>query len=77
MTVGDIAADLPVSRAAVSQHLAILKEAGFVSDTPEGTRRIYRIEHRGIGELRVWIDRLWKQVAPRKKANGRAKKKRR
>jgi DNA-binding transcriptional ArsR family regulator len=77
MTVGDIAADLPVSRAAVSRHLAILKEAGFVSDTPEGTKRIYRIEHRGVGELRTWIERLWKQVAPRKKVNGRSKKKRR
>ena len=77
MTVGEIAADMPVTRAAVSQHLAVLKEAGFVSDTPEGTKRIYRVEHRGLGELRKWVERFWKQVAPKKRADGRAKKKRR
>ena len=75
MTVGDIAAELPVTRAAVSQHLAILKDAGFVSDKPEGTKRIYRIERRGLGELRAYIERLWKQIASHGRGNGRTKKK--
>jgi DNA-binding transcriptional ArsR family regulator len=57
--VGDIAAGLPVSRPAVSQHLKVLKEAGLVADTPEGTRRIYRIDPRGLGALRDWLDGFW------------------
>ena len=57
--VGDIAAGLPVSRPAVSQHLKVLKEAGLVTDTPDGTRRIYRIDPRGLGALRDWLDRFW------------------
>ena len=57
--VGEIAADLPVSRPAVSQHLKVLKEAGLVTDTPDGTRRVYRLDPRGLGALRDWLDRFW------------------
>src|ERR1700754_3425036 len=57
--VGDLARGLPVSRPAVSQHLKVLKEAGLVSETAEGTRRIYRINPRGIGAMREWLDAQW------------------
>jgi DNA-binding transcriptional ArsR family regulator len=57
--VADIAAGLPVTRPAVSQHLKVLKEAGLVSDVQAGTRRIYRIDPRGLGALRDWLDRFW------------------
>lgn len=57
--VGEIAAGLPVSRPAVSQHLKVLKEAGLVTETPHGTRRIYRLDPRGIGQLRDWLDQFW------------------
>ncbi|HSI18182.1 MAG TPA: metalloregulator ArsR/SmtB family transcription factor [Sphingomonas sp.] len=57
--VGEIAAGLPVSRPAVSQHLKVLKEAGLVTETPHGTRRIYRLDPRGIGALRDWLDQFW------------------
>jgi DNA-binding transcriptional ArsR family regulator len=57
--VGAIAEDLPVSRPAVSQHLKILKDAGLVSETAQGTRRIYRIDPRGLGALRQWLDGFW------------------
>lgn len=57
--VGEIAAELPVSRPAVSQHLKVLKEAGLVTDSAEGTRRIYRIDPRGLGALREWLDSFW------------------
>lgn len=57
--VGAIAEALPVSRPAVSQHLKVLKEAGLVTDSAEGTRRIYRLDPRGLGELREWLDRFW------------------
>lgn len=57
--VGAIAARLPVSRPAVSQHLKVLKGAGLVSDRAEGTRRLYSIDPKGLGALRAWLDRFW------------------
>jgi DNA-binding transcriptional ArsR family regulator len=57
--VGELAAGLPVSRPAVSQHLRVLKEAGLVSETPDGTRRIYRLDPRGIAAMRDWLDAHW------------------
>lgn len=57
--VGELAAGLPVTRPAVSQHLRVLKEAGLVSETPDGTRRIYRLDPRGIGAMRDWLDVHW------------------
>jgi DNA-binding transcriptional ArsR family regulator len=58
-SVGVIAAGLPVSRPAVSQHLKALKEAGLVVDQAEGARRVYRIDPDGLGELRRWLDQFW------------------
>ena len=58
-SVGDVAADLPVSRPAVSQHLKALKLAGLVKDRPEGARRVYYIDPDGLGELRRWLDQFW------------------
>ena len=58
-SVGALAAGLPVSRPAVSQHLKALKAAGLVIDRSEGTRRVYYIDPDGLGELRRWIDEFW------------------
>lgn len=57
--VGELAAQLPVSRPAVSQHLKVLKEAGLVLDQPQGNRRIYQLDPNGIAELRDYLDRFW------------------
>jgi DNA-binding transcriptional ArsR family regulator len=57
--VGDLARELPVSRPAVSQHLRVLKEAGLVSDRPDGARRVYRIDPQGLGQMRAWLDQFW------------------
>jgi DNA-binding transcriptional ArsR family regulator len=57
--VVDLARELPVSRPAVSQHLKVLKEAGLVIEAAEGTRRIYRLDPRGIGAMRDWLDAHW------------------
>lgn len=57
--MGEIAATLPVSRPAVSQHLKALKAAGLVTDRAEGTRRVYQIDPAGLGQLRAWLDQFW------------------
>ena len=60
--VGELASGLPVSRPAVSQHLKALKDAGLVLDRAEGNRRIYRLNPDGVGALRAYLDRFWKQA---------------
>ena len=60
--VGEIASGLPVSRPAVSQHLRVLREAGLVTESAEGTRRIYRVDPRGIGVVRDMLD-AWHEAA--------------
>lgn len=57
--VGELASGLPVSRPAVSQHLRVLKEAGLVTERQEGTRRLYRLDPAGLGEVRSYLDRFW------------------
>ncbi|MGH8970667.1 MAG: ArsR/SmtB family transcription factor [Actinomycetes bacterium] len=58
-SVGQIAADLPVTQSAVSQHLRVLREAGLVSERREGARRLYRVDLDGLGELRGYVDGFW------------------
>jgi DNA-binding transcriptional ArsR family regulator len=60
--VGEIAAGLPVSRPAVSQHLRVLREAGLVTERKEGTRRIYRVEQKALADLRAYLDSFWEQA---------------
>jgi DNA-binding transcriptional ArsR family regulator len=57
--VGELAAGLPVSRPAVSQHLKVLKEAGLVAEQAVGTRRIYRLNAAGVIALRDQLDTFW------------------
>jgi DNA-binding transcriptional ArsR family regulator len=59
-SVGEIAAGLPVSRPAVSQHLKVLKDAGLVRERRAGTRRIYAADAAALGELRAAIDAMWR-----------------
>lgn len=59
MPVGELAAGLPVTRPAVSQHLKVLKAAELVRDRPAGTRRVYSIDPAGLGQIRVWLDGFW------------------
>ncbi len=54
-TVGALAAGLPVSRPAISQHLKVLQAAGLVAGQADGTRRLYRIDGRGLAALRDYL----------------------
>jgi DNA-binding transcriptional ArsR family regulator len=58
-SVGKIAAEMPVSRPAVSQHLGVLKKAGLVADRAAGTRRVYYIDPNGLAAIRIWLDQFW------------------
>jgi DNA-binding transcriptional ArsR family regulator len=58
-SVGEIAARLPVSRPAVSQHLRVLKEAALVSDRPDGVRRLYSVRHTGLEALHAELETMW------------------
>jgi len=60
--VGQLAAGLPVSRSAVSQHLKILKDAGLVEDMAAGTRRIYRLNPVALAALRDQLDIYWQRA---------------
>ena len=60
--VGDIAAELPISRQAVSQHLRVLKDAGLVADQAMGTRRIYRLNPAGVAAMRDQLDTYWNRA---------------
>jgi len=62
MSVGDLAAQLPVTRPAVSQHLKVLKDAGLVSEEAIGTRRIYRLDAAAMAMLREQLDDFWAQT---------------
>ena len=63
--VGELAAGLPVSRSAVSQHLKILKDAGLVEDVAAGTRRIYRLNPVALAALRDQLDTYWQRALTR------------
>ena len=58
-SVGDIAAELPVSRPAVSQHLRVLKEAELGTDRPDGVRRLYSVRRTGLEALRPELETMW------------------
>lgn len=61
-SVAEIARQLPVTRPAVSQHLAVLSRAGLVTHETIGTKHVYRLDPRGIAEIRNQLDKLWERA---------------
>jgi DNA-binding transcriptional ArsR family regulator len=61
-SVREIADQLPISRPAVSQHLKVLKDGGLVASRPEGNRRVYSLNPRGVAALRAWLDGVWEHA---------------
>jgi DNA-binding transcriptional ArsR family regulator len=76
IAVTELAQELPVSRPAVSQHLRVLKDAGLVTDSKAGTRRLYQLDPEGVARLRAHFDAMWTtamssfQMAAEKSAHG-------
>ncbi|MGP0091247.1 MAG: ArsR/SmtB family transcription factor [Xanthobacteraceae bacterium] len=65
LSVGEIAAGLPVSRPAVSRHLRVLEDAGLVQTREEGTRNIYSIRLHGFASVREFVDDFWNTALDR------------
>jgi DNA-binding transcriptional ArsR family regulator len=61
LSAGDIAAQFDVSWSAVSQHLRVLKDAGFVIERRDGTSRIYRADKVALGSLRSVVEDYWRR----------------
>lgn len=59
MSAGEIASRFEVSRPAISQHLAVLREAGLLSERRDGTRRFYQAEPQALGGLRDFLNQFW------------------
>lgn len=67
-TAGEIAAQLPVTFGAVSQHLRLLREAGFVTVRKQGRLRIYRARPEALGPLAAALEAMWADGLERLKA---------
>ena len=61
-SVNELAANIPISQPAVSQHLKVLKEASLVRVHKQGNQRIYSIDPAGLEGLRSYVDSLWDDV---------------
>jgi DNA-binding transcriptional ArsR family regulator len=59
LPVGELAAGLPVSRPAVSKHLRLMREAGVVRMTENGTRNLYSLDLRTLDEVRRYLEHFW------------------
>ena len=64
-SVQELADNVPISRPAVSRHLRLLKDAGLVTDRPEGVRRLYRLHDEGVAEVRRYMSRVWGDAVSR------------
>lgn len=64
-SVGDIAAQLPISRPAVSKHLRLLEGAGIVRHRSEGTRNLYALDPAALAALRDELDAMWRHALAR------------
>lgn len=54
-----------ISRPAVSRHLRLLKDAGLVSDVPDGNRRVYQLREEGVEAVRAYLAQVWGSAATR------------
>src|SRR6188474_1290752 len=59
-----VQAEFGISQPGVSQHLKVLRESGFATVRPDGTRRVYAVDATPLHELDDWMDhfrRFWDQ----------------
>src|SRR5262245_15299720 len=58
-SAGDIASHFDVSRPAISQHLAVLRSAGLVTERRDGARRLYLADRDALDELQASLQAFW------------------
>ncbi len=63
--VNELAAELPISRPAVSRHLRLLAETGFVLEERQGTRHIFRLHEEGLLAVQAYLEGVWKGASAR------------
>ena len=61
LSVGEVASRFPVSFAAVSLHLGVLREAGLVTVRPDGKRRLYTANRDALVWLAPMLETMWRQ----------------
>jgi DNA-binding transcriptional ArsR family regulator len=61
----EIAEAMPISRPAVSRHLRLLKDAGMVTESAQGTRRIYHLKEEGMRAVQAYLEGIWGDAAVR------------
>jgi DNA-binding transcriptional ArsR family regulator len=59
MAAGEIAARFDISFGAVSQHLTVLRDKGYVTVRKDGNRRLYQADKDGLGPLRKVLEGMW------------------
>ena len=59
LPVGALVERLDLSYAGVSQHLALLRKAGFVAVRQDGKQRFYRADHERLGPLTQFLEAFW------------------
>lgn len=64
-SAGEIAERFPVTFGAVSQHLRVLRSAGFVTVRPDGNRRFYRADRQALGPLAQVLEAMWSAALDR------------
>jgi DNA-binding transcriptional ArsR family regulator len=64
-SVREIADGMPITRPAVSRHLRLLKQAGLVISSAEGTRRLYQLHDQGLDAVRAYLQEVWGDAAAR------------
>ena len=62
LPVGKLAAEFPMTRPAISQHLRVLKQANLVADRADGARRVYQLNPEGFESLREYFEQFWTQA---------------
>lgn len=59
-----------ISQPAVSQHLRVLRDNGFATVRPSGTRRLYAVNHEPLRDVDAWLDRFRRFWTPHLDALG-------
>jgi len=67
LAAGQIAARFPLTQQAISQHIAVLRQAGLLTERRDGTRRLYALRHEALDPVRSLLAEFWPDALARLK----------